>query len=373
MARRGDNIHKRKDGRWEGRYKNGYKADGTVKYGSVYARTYSECKEKLIAMLSGLHTTETTMRCNVCFSDILSKWLVSNRIKTKGGTQAKYIQIIKTHIVPQLGGININKITSETVNEFLNSKLINGNRKTKSALSPSYVRTMAIIIESAINYAVTEDLCAPLKSPIKKPTVLQKELVVLSTETENKLMQKLNDTPSLTGVGILLALQTGLRIGEVCALSWDDVDLKENVINIRHTISRVPKYDGTQKSEFILDTPKTKSSVRIIPIPPRLKSLLLFALENKKSEFVVSDKKDFLNPRTFDYRYRKLLKQYNIEVFNFHTLRHTFATRCAQTGMDAKTLSWLLGHSSSTTSLNLYVHPSIEVAARQLEQIFCFV
>lgn len=371
MARRGDNIHKRKDGRWEGRYKNGYRSDGSVKYSSVYASSYSECKRKLIAAQTELETPVKILGQDKLFSDVLWTWIYSNRVRIKGATEAKYIQIIETHIIPVLGSVKIKQLDSSMINTFLDAKLKTGGLKQKSALSPSYVRTMAIIIEAAINYAVMEGWCSPLRTPVHKPSATKKDIVVLNKADEKVLTEKLSCDSSLVALGVLLALQGGLRIGEVCALTWDDIDFGASILHVRHTVSRVRCPNAEQNTMLILDTPKTTSSIRDVPMPSSLHSVLLNAYRNRTSDFVVSSSHSFVSTRTFDYQYRKLLKQHGIQIFSFHTLRHTYATRCAESGMDAKTLSQLLGHSSSNISLNIYVHPSMEVAMSQVEHIFC--
>lgn len=371
MGRRGDNIHKRKDGRWEGRYKNGYKTDGSTKYGSVYASSYSDCKKKLMDAQSQKINRANGFNSARCFSDILRTWIYTNRVRIKGATEAKYVQMIETHIIPALGGIKINAIDSRDINSFLDIKLKSGGLKSKEALSPSYVRTMAIIIEAAINHAVMEGLRNPLKTPINKPLIPKKDITILNKPSESDLTQKLAADSSPTAIGVLLALQCGLRIGEVCALRWGDVDFETGIIRVRHTISRVPCTNSEQKTMLVMDTPKTISSIRDIPMPSSLQNILRNAYNHRSSEFVVSHDHAFVGTRTFDYQFRKLLKQHNIPIFSFHTLRHTYATRCAESGMDAKMLSRLLGHSSSNISLNVYVHPSMETAINHIEHVFC--
>ncbi len=371
MARRGDNIHKRKDGRWEGRYKNGFRADGSIKYNSVYAYSYSECKKKLIDLQSPTAMLQKDVRTDKVFSDVLIQWLFANQVRLKGATEAKYINIIETHLIPSLGGIKLSALNSAKINSYLDMQLKCGGIKDGKPLSPSYVKTMAIIIEAAINYGVMEGVCSPLKTPINKPSIPKKDLVILNKIAETTLTQILCHDSTKVALGTQIALQAGLRIGEVCALRWCDIDFENNLIHIRHTISRVPSPNTERKTMLILDTPKTPSSVRDIPIPSSLGAVLIKAYKNKTSEYVVSEGHSFVGTRTFDYRYRQLLNKYNIQPFSFHTLRHTYATRCAEHGMDAKTLSRLLGHSSSNTSLNIYVHPSLEVAMQYIEQIYC--
>ena len=371
MSRRGDNIHKRKDGRWEGRYKNGYRVDGTARYSSVYAHSYLECKKKLLEAQTFTRTVSNKVVTEKLFSDVLFQWLVSNQIRLKGATESKYTNIIESHIIPEIGGLKLSALNSSVINTFLDKQLNHGGIKEGKPLAPSYVRTMAIIIEAAINYGVMEGLCNPLRTPINKPSIPKKELFILSRVAEATLTEVLIHDSSRVAIGTLLALQAGLRIGEVCALRWCDVDFEKNVIHIRHTISRVPSPNNEYKTMLILDTPKTASSLRDVPMPSSLRQVLLIAYQNRVSEYVVSQNQSFLGTRTFDYQYRRLLKKYNIQIFSFHTLRHTYATRCAEHGMDAKTLSRLLGHSSSNTSLNIYVHPSLDMAMQYLEQIYC--
>ncbi len=369
MSRRGDSIHKRKDGRWEGRYKNGYKNDGSVKYSSVYAKTYTECKLKLEH--SKTETTQNVLyHKDVRVSDVIEFWLKANQVRLKGATQAKYRNITETHIIPLLGGLRVSQINSIIINSFLDEKIKSGGIKSGKGLSPSYVKTMAIIIESAIKFACAEGLCLPLKTPINKPIIPKNKPRILSQEEESRLLDVLLCEQHLVAMGTLIALNTGMRIGEVCALRWSDIDFNNRLIHIRHTISRV--YDGTseQKTKLILDTPKTRSSQRDLPMTETLISILSKAFENRKSVFVVSENEKFVSPRTFDYNFRKMLKRNGLEVVNFHTLRHTFATRCAEFGMDAKALSRLLGHSTVNISLDVYVHPSFDTMRQQLDLIY---
>ncbi len=371
MSRRGDNIHKRKDGRWEGRYKNGFRIDGSVRYSSVYAHSYFECKEKLLKIQSCPDKNTKTHRSEKLFSDILMGWFYANQVRFKGATETKYINIIEKHLIPNLGAIKSSVLDSATINLFLDKQLKTGGIKNNEPLAPSYVRTMAIIIEAAINYGVMEGICKPLKTPINKPSIPKKELVILSELTETTLTTKLICDSSKVALGTLTALQTGLRIGEICALRWCDIDFSNNYIHVRHTVSRVPSLNNENKTVLIIDTPKTASSVRDVPIPSTLRKVLLATYRNKTSEYVIANGDSFIGTRTFDYQYRQLLRKYNLKVFNFHTLRHTYATRCAEHGMDAKTISRLLGHSSSNTSLNIYVHPSLDTAMQCVEQIYC--
>lgn len=367
MSRRGENIHKRKDGRWEGRYKGSAKSDGTIHYISVYGRTYTECKNKLeehkksSAIFSQKSSTKT-------FGIILHQWLEHNKLHLKGATINKYNYMITTHILPEFENIRVTDISSTKINLFLDNKLKTGRKDGRGGLSPSYVKTLAIIIESALDFAIEEGVYNAQKKPINKPRGTQKKITVLSSEDIEKIEKINKEKRDLVWFGTYLALHTGMRIGEVCALTWGDIDLNEKIIHINHTLTRV--LDEENKTKIILDSPKTEASKRDIPICSTLETLLFDEYTKRKSDFVVSEKNTFIGTRTFEYRYKQFLKNNNIQEINFHSLRHTFATRCVQAGVDIKSLSEILGHANVSITLNTYVHSSIETKRNQLEKLY---
>lgn len=371
MSKRGDNIHRRKDGRWEGRYKKGCTTKGTIQYGSVYGKTYRETKAKLASITTGMVVPNPPRNQDRCFSEILGLWMEHNRIRLKGGTINKYQNLIDTHIAPAIGCVKLSALTSTMINAFLTEKLRSGRKDQKGGLSSSYVRSIMLVISAALKFAVDEQMCLPLKTPICKPAINKKELCILSLATQRKLEAGLvlNLDPIKTGV--LISLHTGLRIGEVCALSWDDVDLQTKVIHVRHTVARVraDNIASSHTTKLILDSPKTNASTRDIPISSALLPILQQANKRAVSNFVASERDGFVSPRTFEYRYHCLLKQLGIAPVNYHTLRHTFATRCIEAGVDVKSLSEMLGHSNVGVTLNTYVHSSMEMKRSQLEKL----
>ena len=299
---------------------------------------------------------------------ILKQWLNHNKIHLKGATINKYSYMISSHIEPELGNIKITDISSSNVNCFLENKLNNGRKDGKGGLSPSYVKTLAIIIESALDFAIEEGVYNTQKKPINKPRSIKKDITILSSEDTEKIEKISKEKRDLVWLGTYLALHTGMRIGEVCALSWSDIDLNEKVIHINHSLTRV--LDASNKTKIILDSPKTEASKRDIPICSTLEKVLLEAYTKRKSDFVVSEKQIFIGTRTFEYRYKQFLKSNNIQEINFHSLRHTFATRCVQAGVDIKSLSEILGHANVSITLNTYVHSSIETKRNQLEKLY---
>lgn len=370
MPRKGANIHKRKDGRWEGRYKKGRKMNGKIIYGSVYGKSYREVKEKIALVMKNSDNTTISAKREICFEEVLRLWMENNRIRYKGSTEVRYQYLINTHIIPELGMIPLSALTAPQINIFLKSKLENGRLDNSGGLSSAYVRSIMLIINSALSFAVEEQMCLPLKSQIYKPTITKKELVILNHEQQKKLEAFLLDDLNGTKTGILISLYTGLRIGEVCALTWNDIDLNNSIIYVRHTVARVKDNSSEHlSSKLILGAPKTAASNRKIPISSRLKQILQMAKKVSNSHYIVSDSEAFQNPRTYDFRFHKLLSECGLESINYHALRHTFATRCIEAGVDVKTLSEILGHANVSITLNTYVHSSMELKRIQLEKL----
>lgn len=369
MAKRGDNIRKRKDGRWEGRYKKGRAADGSIIYGSVYGKTYKEVKEKMTSIISHPLQPATPKGQGKTFGEVLNLWMDNNRARLKGGTINKYQNLIDTHIMPELGLTKINELSATRINTFLDHKISRGRVDGSGGLSASYVRSIMLVINAAIKYAVSEQLCLPLKTPICKPSVDKTELSILSSEEQKKLETSLLNNFDLTGAGIYISLHTGLRIGEVCSLAWNDIDMNKRVIHVRHTVARIRSGNSAGSTILTIDTPKTKASKRDIPISSTLLPILLKLKTLSSKGFLLTGTSEFIKPRTFEYRYHKILDDCGIAPVNYHALRHTFATRCVEAGVDIKSLSEILGHGNVSVTLNTYVHSSLEMKRNQLEKL----
>lgn len=374
MSKRGENIHKRKDGRWEGRYKKGRNLKGEIIYGSVYGKTYRETKDKLACASFAPKEKPHPRNQERYFREVLSLWMDNNQIRHKGATVNKYQYLINKHILPDLGSLKLSQITATVINTFLTQKMQNGKLDKTGGLSASYVRSIMLIISAAMKFAADEQMCLPLKSPINKPIVHKKEISILSKEEYKRLETYLLLGIDSTRIGVLISLNAGLRIGEVCALTWDDIDMENHIIHVRHTIARVKNSDNSNAntSKLVIDTPKTKASARDIPISSMLLSVLKQKNMTALSNYVISDTNDFVSPRTYEYRYHRLLDECGVQSVNYHVLRHTFATRCIEAGVDVKSLSEILGHSSVSITLNTYVHSSMEMKRSQLEKLSIF-
>lgn len=368
MARRGENIRKRKDGRWEGRYPKGRDSSGKIVYGSVYAHSYREVKERQIQVTKSQQNSSAQSEMHL--HELMRLWLDNNRIRYKGATEKRYRFLIETHIVPELGNIPLKQLTAPKINAFLMQKLDNGRIGQSGGLSPAYVRSIRLVLCAALRFAVREQLCLPLNSEIYQPVISKEKMTILTHAQQKKLEHHLLQTTSFTGLGVLLSLHTGLRIGEICALRWQDIDFEHKILHVRHTVARIHN-DGLSSSDscLILDTPKTATSLRDIPVVNDVNNLLKNMRQRSEVDFVVSDTPRFVSPRTFDYRYHKILSECGLPAVNFHTLRHTFATRCIEAGVDVKSLSEILGHANVGITLNTYVHSSMDLKRTQMEKL----
>lgn len=349
MPRRGENIYKRKDGRWEARYVKEVSVDGSKKYGSVYAKTYNEVKTKQKLFLSPEALKQNSVKFSI--SDIMYEWLENNKNQVKISTYQKYKSTIENHIIPELGKIQIQFLTSVIIQQYTDKLLL-------KPISRTTVNDILIVLGMGLSYAEEEyNFHIPKISLVKNPP---KEMRVLSISEQNIFVEYLLNKNDVFSFGMLLALFTGLRIGELCALTWDDID--ENIIRVNKTMQRVRKNEYT---EILTLSPKTVSSNRIIPVP---KELMLLLKSRKCSGMVLKQENGkSIEPRLMQIKFKKYTAECGIENINFHSLRHSFATRCVEVGFDAKTLSEILGHSDVKTTLNKYVHSSMERKVKQMD------
>ena len=308
----------------------------------------------------------------VTMEQLLNAWIIDKELHLKKSTLLKYKTIITTHIVPAIGNVEIKELDADTINKLLADKMKSGRKEGNKELSNSYIKTMSIILSSALNYAVISGLCDPLRGKISKPYVPKAKIIVLSKEDQYNLEKNISPSNSTTELGIITALNTGLRIGELCALRWGDIDMTNNIIHVKHSVIRVAAdspVNSNKKTKLIIDTPKSEHSIRDIPITQKLQHYLKSCIPVDNRNYILSNSTIFLSPRTFEYRFHKVLEECDIDSFNFHILRHTFATRCIECNVDIKTLSEIMGHSNVNITLNNYVHPSFDDKRSQLEKL----
>ena len=370
---RGENIYKRKDGRWEGRYKKGYDRNRKIKYGYCYGHSYRETKEKLnqAKAVFLLNLSDKPVVTYENFSSYCTQWLDINKSRLKSSTLAKYHSMQKKHIDPWLGKFEPAELTSDIIAEF------SGELLYEKQLSPKTVRDILTFVHKIIVYFQTETGNVQPLVTIFYPRIEPKELRVLSKEEQQKLTQYLLYDPDIYKLSVLLALFTGLRIGEICALQWRNVSVESGFLEVKHTVQRIRNPENNSRSKTILQlgTPKTVSSIRTIPVTERIAELLKSFQKDDKNSFVMTGSREFMDPRKLQRRLKKYTSELGLLGVHFHTLRHTFATRCIEAGCDMKTISEILGHSSISTTMNRYVHPSLNFKREnilKLEQAVLF-
>lgn len=372
MARTGENIYKRKDGRWEGRYIKLYDANGKPKYGYVYSRTYSEAKQKLAEKRCHSPAADgSSNRTTAKYDDILTEWLQSSRTNIKESTFAKYSHIIDSHIRPALGQFPLGKISTQLIESFIQQQLLAGRLDGKGGLSPKTVTDMLAIIKESIGYAQDNGItviCNPQRITVKKK---EREMRVLTLLEEEALVRVLLDNIDQYKFGVMLSLYTGIRIGELCALQWENLCVSSATLKVRKTMQRIQDKNvgATSKTKVIITEPKSQCSIRDIPLPVFILDLAR-RFESSPRAFVLSgDKSRYVEPRTMQNRFKQYVRDSGIADANFHTTRHTFATRCVEVGFDIKTLSEILGHANVNITLNRYVHSSFDLKCSNMNKL----
>lgn len=352
MPRRGENIYKRKDGLWEARHVKEITADGKKKYGSVYASSYKEVKAK--QQLCILQPTENHNPIRITVTELIAEWLSSMKNQVKPCTYQKYECVCRNHIISDLGTIAVRYISRFTIMSFT-EKLLEKNLSTKT------VNDILIVLGLALKYAQeTYSITVPKINYVKEH---QREMRVFSVQEQQIITEYLLKQIDIHKFGVLLTLYTGMRIGELCALRWDDITDEYIVIN--KTMMRIKNEQG--KTEVKIGSPKSESSNRIIPTP---KYLLPMINQFRSDGYVLSSNNlKYTEPRLMQIKFGQMVLACNVKKTNFHALRHTFATRCIEAGFDVKMLSELLGHSDVKTTLNRYVHSSFELKQKSMEQL----
>lgn len=310
------------------------------------------------------------MKTQIEYKAWLWEWLKSREGFVKESTYANYSIAIINHIIPSLGDCRLDELTEEKIQETVLWWLSKGRLDHKGGLSEKTVRDMLMIVKLSLRAAAKKRLISPEEIDILFPKTMEiTKLKVLSKEDYQKISNSVCHNLNSRSVGILLCLQTGIRIGELCALQWRDIDLREQMLSITKTIQRVflKEIDGQSTTKVIISTPKTQASVREIPLSNFMIPVLKKIIVDDPNAYVVTGTEKYLEPRTYRSFYEHFLTQNQISHINFHGLRHTFATRCIEGGADYKTVSELLGHASVNMTLNLYVHPQIEQKRKCIE------
>lgn len=355
MSKRGENIYKRKDGRWEGRYR---KSD--FKYGYIYGKTYKEVKEKLIlAKINSENKSDKTKAAVLCDS-----WLTYKEQSIKESSLVKYKSITEKYIKPYF-----NKIPAKRTDKFIIESF--AKNLTAEGYSAQTVKITLSVLESVFSYSGV-NINFSFKQFIPKQE--HGEIHILSENERKKFEKYLFESNDPCKIGIILTLYSGVRIGELCALKWENIDLINGIIKITATLQRIPDNNGEsdKKTKIIITEPKTPSAKRTIPLPGFLIKKLKCIEPKTDSAFLLTGTERFTEPRALTYVFKKYLKESGVPDINFHALRHTFTTRCIESDFEPKALSEILGHSSVNTTLGIYTHPSLEYKRESINRLTHF-
>ena len=298
----------------------------------------------------------------VKFSTVADKWLSQKENSIKQSTYANYKYLITRYLMPELQEISLKQLENYDFNEFIRSKV--------EKLSSKTIRDIMAVLKAILKFA---ELNYNLNYKIENITIPKLKVEKIRTLTKREKTRLENyclKNNTLRNIGVVICLYTGLRVGEICAIKWKDIDLEKMEIQVTKTLQRSYNRDG-KKTKIIIDTPKTKESIRSIPITNRLYKILkpLKMKYDKQAYLLTGDSKKFIEPRNYNYEFKRILKRCKVKQHKFHILRHTFATDCISVGMDVKSLSEILGHSDVNITLSRYVHSTYQQKKRYMEKL----
>lgn len=297
------------------------------------------------------------------FEQLSNNWLAMKKGEIKESSYANYSYFLQKYWMPNLGNLTIKELEEFNFNQIISELNI--------YLSPKTVRDCVSILKAILYYAEQEYSCNMRIRKIVGPKLHKEPLLILNKREKNKLEKHCLELNTLKLLGIIISLNTGIRIGEMCALKWKNIDLDKREIRIRNTLERIYS-EKEKKTKVIIDTPKSITSTRNIPITDKIYSILIKLKKLYKPEdfFLTGKPEKFIEPRNYQSTFKKILKESKIrKAYTFHILRHTFATNCIEVGMDIKSLSEVLGHANVEITLNKYVHSSYKRKKKFLEKL----
>ena len=309
-------------------------------------------------------------------SSLTKQYLAAKRPFLKESTYAHYVELAENYIDPYVGDHYYEKIDANSAREFITTLKTSGRTSGNGGLSDKTIRDVCSLIKSVYYFAaengnVPSDIRLPKLNTVKASRMTSQ---VLTTSHQKQLEAYITANMTPEHLGILLCLYTGMRIGEICALKWSDFDSESCLINVNRTVLRIKNTEarGKQpKTVIVTGTPKTETSQRAIPVPKAIGKLLKNESKHMSEDYYVATCSDrLMEPRRYYEKYKQILRKCGITTkYTFHALRHTYATRCIESGIDPKVVSELLGHSSVTITLNRYVHPTMEMKKRCVERL----
>lgn len=380
-------IRKRKNGTWEGRYTIGYDARGRQKQLSVYGKTRAEVARKLNEKTAAIQNGTYIIPRDHTLLEWLENWLTTYAyIKVRASTYASYQAYINNHIAPYIGGVKLQKLTTEQLQLFFNEKAKNGRLDGKGGLSPKTIRNMYNMLHEALQQAVTNKyLSVNVSGGVVLPSRQTPDIIVFKPEEQAAILEACKK--ERLGFAIELDFMTGLRIGELCALKWSDFDFTEKIFDVRRTLQRIQKKtsdigEKSAKTQIVEGDTKTKNGKRLIPITDVMYHKLMQHRSRQNFEklrlgkgyadygYVFTNEFGYaVEPSYLRDVYERILKSAGVSHYKFHTIRHTFATRAIENGAPVKIVSEILGHSSVQLTMDVYCHPSVSAKRSVMEKL----
>ncbi|MGM0240846.1 tyrosine-type recombinase/integrase [Enterococcus sp. AZ103] len=355
MPKRGENIYKRKDLRWEGRYKKGIKENGKIHYGYIYGRSYKEVKEKLYYYkLTYQKVCQQNGLSAQSYEEWVYQWLKERRKTLKESTYATYFYKLKRYVFSHIGNIPLNQLTKESIQQVIDTL-------SDQKLGASTIHVIYQIVKKSLQDALTkgkinQQLCHHIDLPKKQKKMIRS----LSTEEEEKVEIAAKQLPLSKGLPIILALNTGLRIGEISALKWSDIDFKAKTLRVTQSYQRVPLQQEQQKTTLLFTSAKSAQSIRVVPIGRNLYKWLKKGARKATGPYVCSSRELPQEPRQITYYFHQILTKCDLKNIHFHQLRHTFATRCIEANASITAVSAILGHASTQMTLDVYTDANLK-------------
>jgi len=304
------------------------------------------------------------------FCDLSQEWLRTVQPQIKESTNAKYRNLIQSYIIPEFGTAPISEMTADSISAHCNHLLMQGGVH-QTGLSSKTVTDVISVVRRVLRYSQQKGIPTPCTGEGITAKQTPKELCVLSRSEQALLYHYLVGNPSSRNLGILICLLMGLRVGEICALKWEDVSFRDETIHVHQTMQRIQVDDNNSKkrTKVIISTPKSPCSIRTIPIPASVMSVIRQHYPNHSGYVLTGSNDAWVEPRTMQNHFKRVLSEIGIEPVNYHALRHTFATRCVEVGFDVKSLSEILGHANVNITMNRYVHPTMEMKKKNMQRL----
>lgn len=345
----------------------GHTAGGQPRYKYLYAHSYRDVLQKRedFEKNAVCQPPRTLCRDTLCFRDIAALWLDDHREEWKPSSYVRYQNCLERDILPLWGELPLQDLGQDDYDRLM--------AQSRGRLRSSSLDIINTVLKGIVQYSLSDRHLDQVPFDRSRPSAKGTggRMDILSAEEIETMTQYIGLHLTPVTLGILLALCQGIRLGELCALQWEDIDVQKSVLHIRKTLQRIqdPSPEpGGPKTILYLGMPKNGRE-RSIPLHPAVSGILRNDPRGCPGRYYVIRDHRPMEPRSFSRHFKAILKQAGIRDLNFHTLRHTFASCCVEAGMDIKALSEILGHSSVKITMDRYVHLSMRYKQSQLENL----